>query len=126
MKAKITSNSIITDETRYRLVNSYQYRMQVFDRNEFIKDVNRIVRITRLCSKIYLNKPVDLRLLLNELRIIENVFGDTGYFALFEYLEDHPELIPIVYTLLYYTKRIDSTPTLDENLFGQLIALETK
>lgn len=126
MKAKITTNSIITDETRYRLVNSYKYRLQVFDRNEFIKDVNRIVRITRLCSKIYLNKQVDLQLLLNELKIIENVFGDTGYFTLFEYLEDHPELIPIVYTLLYYTKRIQTTPTLDEKLYNQLIALETK
>lgn len=126
MDNNITPNSVISESTRQRLVESYQYNMRLFDKEEFIKDVNRIVRIARLCSKIHEGKEVNYRLLLNELQIIDNVFGDTAFYALFEYLEDHEELIPIMYTLLFYTKRISETPVINEFLMVQLEALETK
>lgn len=122
----ITQSSVISELTRQRLVESYQYNMRLFDKDEFVKDANRIVRIARLCSKIHEGKEVNYRLLLNELQIIDNVFGDTAFFALFEYLEEHEELIPIMYTLLFYTKRISETPVVNEYLLNQLIALETK
>lgn len=122
----ISTKDVISELTRQRLVESYQYNMRMFNKDEFIIDVNRIVRIVRLCSKIHDGLEVNYRLLLNELQIIDNVFGDSAFYALFEYLEDHAELIPIVYTLLFYTNRISETPVVDEFLLNQLKALETK
>lgn len=122
----ISTKGVISELTRQRLVESYQYNMRMFNKDEFIIDVNRIVRIVRLCSKIHDGLEVNYRLLLNELQIIDNVFGDSAFYALFEYLEDHAELIPIVYTLLFYTNRISETPVVDEFLLNQLKALETK
>lgn len=122
----IRTNDVISELTRQRLVESYQYSMRFFNKDEFIVDVNRIVRIVRLCSKIHDGLDVNYRLLLNELQIIDNVFGDSAFYALFEYLEDHEELIPIVYTLLFYTNRISETPVINEFLLNQLKALETK
>lgn len=122
----ISTKGVISELTRQRLVESYQYNMRMFNKDEFIIDVNRIVRIVRLCSKIHDGLEVNYRLLLNELQIIDNVFGDSAFYALFEYLEDHAELIPIMYTLLFYTNRISETPVVDEFLLNQLKALETK
>lgn len=122
----IRTNDVISELTRQRLVESYQYNMRFFNKDEFIVDVNRIVRIVRLCSKIHDGLDVNYRLLLNELQIIDNVFGDSAFYTLFEYLEDHEELIPIVYTLLFYTNRISETPVINEFLLNQLKALETK
>ncbi len=122
----IRTNDVISELTRQRLVESYQYNMRFFNKDEFIVDVNRIVRIVRLCSKIHDGLDVNYRLLLNELQIIDNVFGDSAFYALFEYLEDHEELIHIVYTLLFYTNRISETPVINEFVLNQLKALETK
>ena len=122
----IRTNDVISELTRQRLVESYQYNMRFFNKDEFIVDVNRIVRIVRLCSKIHDGLDVNYRLLLNELQIIDNVFGDSAFYALFEYLEDHEELIPFVYTFLLYTNRISETPVINEFLLNQLKALETK
>lgn len=122
----IRTNDVISELTRQRLVESYQYNMRFFNKDEFIVDVNRIVRIVRLCSKIHDGLDVNYRLLLNELQIIDNVFGDSAFYGLFEYLEDHEELIPIVYTLLFYTNRISETPVINEFVLNQLKTLETK
>lgn len=113
----------ISSETKRRLMIAYSER-HIFSRDEFLQDVNRIVTATKLLDRYYNKGECDLQLLMNQITIIENVFGDVGYFAFFEYLEEHIHLIPSTYTLLYFMGKIKEVPTQNEKLLADLIALK--
>ena len=107
---------MISFETKQKLLYAYSQH-QTFDKMEFLNDVNRIVSVAKIIDKWLKNNICNYRLLLNHIIIIENVFGEEGLYALYEYIESHKECIPSIYSILFYLNKIDRPAIYDTELY---------
>jgi hypothetical protein len=114
---------MISIETKTRLLDAYTQN-NAFNKEDFLNDVNRIVSIAKIIDKWLKNGDCNYRLLLNHLIIIHNVFGDTGLFALYEYIEEHKECIPSIYATLYFLNKINKPAIYDTDLYQKFLELK--
>jgi hypothetical protein len=108
-----------------RLYTAYD-RGHIINNDEFISDASRIVLVSRLLSKWVELKESNLRLMVNHIIIINNIFGETGLYTLYEYVSNFRECIPALLTTLYFMGTIDKPAYLDSDLLLALNNLENE
>lgn len=114
---------MLSEETMKRLMIAYDAG-PMFNVDDFTEDAQRIVLVAKLIDKWILNKETNLRLMVNHVTIIINTFGDTGLYALYEYIDSFKECIPCVLTILYFMKKIDRPAIYDTVLLTELQNLD--
>ena len=113
---------MLEQETMRRLILAYDNGP--FVAKDFKDDANRIVLIARLIDRWLTNADSNLRLLVNHVVIVENVFGETGIYAIYEYMSNFPDCIAPLKSILYFMGRINQPAIYDVDLFEALGALE--
>lgn len=111
---------MISAETKEKLLLAYR---PPFNKLEFLSDVNKIVAITKLIDKWIHTGECNYRLLLNNVIMIRNAFGEVGLLALYEYLESHRECIPAIYSILFYLGLIRRPAIYDVELYQRFVSL---
>lgn len=114
---------MLSDITKDRLLEHYRYQ-ETFNSDEFLSDANRIVLIAKIIDKWHARGECNYRLLLNHCIIINNSFGSTGLYALYEYADNFKALVPAVSALCYYLGYIDRPAIYDVDLYNNFINLE--
>lgn len=110
---------MLAQETMYRLYYSYSTGIP-FTQEEFMEDSKRIVLVARALDRWINDKSIDMKLVANHIIIIQNVFGDTGSIALYEYISNFPELKSSALALLYYIGIINCPAVFDIGLYEHL------
>jgi hypothetical protein len=113
---------MLEQETMRRLMLAYD--SGPFVAKDFKDDAKRIVLIARLIDRWLSNSDTNLRLMVNHVVIIENVFGETGIYAIYEYISNFPECIAPLKSVLYFMGRIDQPSMYDVDLFEALEELD--
>lgn len=98
----------------------------LFDSNEFQEDAHRIVLVAKLIDRWLTGKLCNYRLLVNHIVIIENTFGETGIYALYEYISNFPKCVPSLLAVLYFMNRISKPSVYDESLLNVLEELSNE
>ena len=114
---------MLSDTTKDRLLQHYRFQ-DTFNTEEFSSDANRIVLIAKIIDKWNKKGECNYRLLLNHCIIINNSFGSTGLYALYEYADNFKELIPAVSSLCFYLGFIDKPAIYDVDLYNNFIKTE--
>lgn len=109
---------MLTDETMRRLVIAYENGPIVS--RDFKADAKRIVLVARLIDKWLNEGNTNFMLMVNHVRIIENVFGETGMFAVYEYISNFPNCVPSLASILYYMGKIGKPAIYDTDLYDIL------
>lgn len=110
---------MLPDETMNRLMLSYKTG-HLFDSVEFVEDAQRIVLIAKLIDKWLKNGDTNFRLMLNHITIIENTFGEVGFYALYEYIDQFRECVPSLLSVLFYMGKISRPSIYDVALLERL------
>lgn len=116
---------MISQESTMRLYTAYD-RGAIINNDEFISDATRIVLVSRLLDKWVTTRESNLRLMVNHIIIISNMFGETGLYTLYEYISNFRECIPALLTILYFMGTIDKPAYLDIELYDALLNLENE
>lgn len=110
---------MLSDETMRRLMLAYDTG-HLFDSSEFVIDAGRIVLIAKLIDRWMASNESNLRLLINHIIIIENTFGETGLYALYEYIGQFKECVPALLSVLFYMGKISRPSVYDVELLNKL------
>lgn len=111
---------MLSDTTKNRLLEHYKYQ-DTFSSDEFLSDANRIVLIAKIIDKWHLKGECNYRLLLNHCIIINNSFGSTGLYALYEYADNFKKLVPAISALCYYLGYIEQPAIYDVDLYEKFL-----
>ena len=114
---------MLSETTKERLLEHYRFQ-DTFNSDEFLSDANRIVLIAKIIDKWNDKGECNYRLLLNHCIIINNSFGSTGLYALFEYADNFKKLLPAVASLCYYLNFIAKPPVYDVELYKRFSTTE--
>lgn len=114
---------MLKEETMRRLVLAYTTG-HLFDDVEFTTDAQRIVLVAKLIDKWIYNKDTNYRLLINHITIIENTFGETGLYAMYEYIGQYPECIEPMLSALLFMGKIPTPSLYDVELLQKLRELD--
>lgn len=106
---------MLSEETMRRLVMAYEDGP--FISKDFKADAKRIVLIARLIDKWLNEGDTNFQLIVNHIVIIENVFSETGMYAIYEYIANFPECVPALMAILYYMGRITKPSIYDTDLY---------
>ena len=115
---------MLNSETMKRLYIAYDRGGPLINNEEFVSDASRIVLVSRLIGKWVETKDTNLRLIINHIVIIENVFGDVGLYALYEYIGNYKECVYSMLTVLYYMNKVPKPVFVDYELLDSLYAME--
>jgi hypothetical protein len=117
----------LLNEDNYVDIAMNHYHASIISTEEFTEDLNRIRYIKRLLKKYKSSGDIKVRLVLNHLRVLYNVFTppyictNLLIFRLDEYL---PELKPFLIVLNYWSdKKIEGIEKFD-NFYGSDICLD--
>ena len=110
---------MIAEESMRRLYSAYDQGF-IINNDEFMSDAARIVLTTRLLSKWVDNGTTPLRLLVNHITLIRNVFGEEGMYALYEYVANFPDCVPPLLTILHYMGLIGKPAFIEYDLMLEL------
>ena len=116
---------MLSTETMNRLMLAYNTG-HLFDSDEFQEDAQRIVLVAKLIDRWLAGKLCNYRLIVNHIVIIENTFGETGVFALYEYISNFQKCIPSLLAVLYFMNRIHEPAIYDIDLLKELEALDNE
>ena len=114
---------MLNEITKNRLIENYSNK-NYFTTEAFLSDANRIVLVAKIIDKWNKNGECNYRLLLNHTITINNVFGEAGLYALFEYAHNFKPLIPAVSAICYYLGYIRAPALYDTELMEHFINLE--
>ena len=114
---------MLSDETMRRLMLAYDTG-HLFDSSEFVADAGRIVLIAKLIDRWLMSNDSNLRLIINHVIIIENTFGETGLYALYEYIGQFKECVPSLMAILFYMGKIRRPSVYDVALLEKLEELD--
>ena len=114
---------MIAEESIRRLYSAYDKGF-IINNAEFMSDAARIVLTARLLSKWVDNGAAPLRLLINHITIIRNVFGEEGMYALYEYIANFQDCVPPLLTILFFMGLIERPSIADSVLLETLAEME--
>jgi len=115
----------VVNEDNFVLFAAKHYNNpQCYDTEEFYDDLNRFKYIKRLFNRFEQTDELKVRLILNHILILYNIFGDAATLMLFVKLKGHyPLLKPFLVLINRMPDRILGVETSDNIIYNSDIAM---
>ena len=111
---------MLSEKTIEELFSRYDVPGKLFSQDDFMEDALRIMFVYKLLLRYSKNGDCNIRLLINHLVVLANVFGPFYLIALREYVERTEGIDLLLNAALKYMGRLEKNTAFDQKFLDKI------